>query len=63
MHHAPHQPCAQRGAPYGYRRRRGGLRALPYTPAYLAEKLLTSRREKRQKHFIGLLGDCSYTSR
>jgi hypothetical protein len=40
-----------------------GLRALPYTLAYLAEKLLTSRRDKRHKHFIGLLGDCSYTSR
>ena len=63
MHHALPQPCAQRGAPYGYRRRRGGLRALACTPAHLAEKLLTSRREKRQKHFIGLLGDCSYTSR
>jgi hypothetical protein len=60
MHFLSHVPRVARhtGTAAG-----GGLRALACTPAHLAEKLLTSRREKRQKHFIGLLGDCSYTSR
>ena len=61
MHLISHVPSVARHT--GTAAGEGGLRALPYTPAYLAEKLLTSRRDKRQKHFIGLLGDCSYTSR